>query len=73
MKPWLVICLALAFAGRADAALEPVAHPSEQNDPEVARRPPMTPTAPPAMGFICSQQGEYGRAMHVFQLQGAGR
>lgn len=70
MKRLLAICLALALASRAEAALQSVAPPSEQSDPD---RPPPADDAQCTTcdGMRLLRLGDYGRAMHVFQLRAA--
>ncbi len=70
MKRLLAICLSLALAGSAEAALQSVAPPLHQSAQD---RPPPADDAhcTTCDGVRLLQQGEYGRAMHVFQLRSA--
>jgi TPR repeat protein len=66
----LMICFALALAGGADAAVHSVAPPVDRSDPN---RPPPAADAhcTTCDGVHLMEQGQYGRAMHIFKVRAA--
>ncbi|MDR3511140.1 MAG: tetratricopeptide repeat protein [Caulobacteraceae bacterium] len=66
----MAICLSLALCGNAAAAVDDVAPPTDQGAQD---RPPPADDAhcTTCDGMRLLRQGEYGRAMHVFQLRAA--
>jgi TPR repeat protein len=70
MKLLLAICLSFALVGLVEAASPLVAPASEQSDPN---RPPPADDAhcTTCDGMHLLDRGEFGRAMHVFQLRAA--